>query len=148
MTRNHTHEEEFAIPPAGMFDLLVTPSAIRKWWGAARAIVLREKGGIWMAAWGAEEDSPDYVTAFTMTGYEPPNRILFTDAIYSAGGEKLPFDADITAEFVITGTESGCRLRVVQDGFPVDPAADEYYAACETGWKDTFAGIRRMIEPR
>jgi hypothetical protein len=40
--------------------LLVTPSAIRAWWGAARAIVLAQENGAWAAAWGADEDRPDY----------------------------------------------------------------------------------------
>ncbi len=145
MTRKHIHEEEFPIPPAEMFEMLITPSSIRQWWGASRAIVIPEKGGIWMAAWGADEDAPDYISAFTMSEYDPPARILFTDAKYTAGGEKLPFDAEITAEFIVADHPAGCTLKVVQDGFPVDPVADEFVAACETGWKDTFAGIRRTI---
>jgi uncharacterized protein YndB with AHSA1/START domain len=146
MTRQHIHEEEFGVSKEEMFELLVTPSLICKWWGAARAIVIPEVGGIWMAAWGEDEDSPDYITAFTMSEFEPPRRILFTDAKYTAGGEKLPFEADIVAEFEVSESLNGCSLKVVQDGFPTDPAADEYYAACETGWKDTFAGIRRTLE--
>ena len=146
MTRSHEHQEDFDISSEEMFKLLITPSLICKWWGAARAIVQPEKNGIWMAAWGADEDAPDYITAFTMTEYEPPRRILFTDAKYTAGGEKLPFNADITAEFIVNDTQNGCSFRVIQKGFPTDPAADEYYAACEKGWVDTFAGIRRTIK--
>jgi len=145
MTRSHEHQEDFDISKDEMFKLLITPSLICKWWGAARAIVLPEKNGIWMAAWGADEDTPDYITAFTMSEYEPPRRILFTDAKYSARGEKLPFDAVITAEFIVDEAEGGCSLMVKQDGFPSEPAADEYYAACEKGWVDTFEGIRRTI---
>lgn len=37
-------------------------------------------------------------------------------------------------------------LHVVQDGFPMDSLADEFYAGCERGWVDTFAGIRRYLE--
>lgn len=36
-------------------------------------------------------------------------------------------------------------LRVSQDGFPIGPEADAFYAACEQGWRDTFAGIRRFV---
>lgn len=148
MTRKHVHEEEFGISSEEMFDLLITPSLIRKWWGASRAIVMPEKDGIWMAAWGEDEDSPEYISAFTMSEFDPPRRLLFTDAKYTAGGEKLPFDAVITAEFLVNENEKGCSLKVIQDGFPLEPAADEFYAACEKGWKDTFAGIRRLIETR
>jgi hypothetical protein len=36
---------------------------------------------------------------------------------------------------------NGSLLRVVQDGFPADSIADEFYAGCEVGWKNTFEGI-------
>jgi uncharacterized protein YndB with AHSA1/START domain len=146
MTRKHIHKEIFSIGLEKAFELLITPSAIREWWGADRAIVLPEKDGIWMAAWGKNEDAPDYVTAFTMSEYEPPNRILFTDAKYTAGGDKLPFDMDMSTEFLISAVDGGVEIRVIQDGFPLDATADEYYSACEKGWKDTFAGIRKFID--
>lgn len=145
MTRKHVHEEEFSVSPQQAFGLLITPSSIREWWGADRVIVLPEAGGIWMAAWGDTEDSPDYVTAFTISEYEPPQRILFTDAKYTASGEKLPFEMEMTTEFLIEETDNGCTIKVVQDGFPDDPAADDYYTACEKGWSDTYAGIRRFV---
>jgi uncharacterized protein YndB with AHSA1/START domain len=47
---------------AAVFRLLLTPSAIREWWGVSRDIVTPEQGGIWVAAWGEDEDDPDYVT--------------------------------------------------------------------------------------
>ena len=145
MARKHVHEEEFPVSVEDAFDLLVTPSAIRKWWGADRAVVLAEQGGVWAAAWGEDEDSPDYISIFTMAEYEPPNRILFTDAKYTASGEKLPFEMDMTTEFVVSATDAGSSIKVIQDGFPEDPSADEYYAACEKGWTDTFAGIRSFL---
>lgn len=130
------------------FELLITPSAIRDWWSAERAIVMPEKGGVWMAAWGQNEDSPDYISAFTMTEYDPPKRILFTDAKYTAAGQKLPFDMKMTTEFLFEPVSNGSRIKVIQDGFPADPSADEFYAACEKGWKDTFKGIRRHLESK
>ncbi len=57
-TRKHVHEETFPVAPAQLFAVLHTPSAIRQWWGAARAIVLPEPGGLWAAAWGDAEDDP------------------------------------------------------------------------------------------
>ena len=39
-TRDHVHEEEFPVPAEQLFALLLTPSAIRGWWGASAAIVL------------------------------------------------------------------------------------------------------------
>ena len=53
---------------------------------------------------------------------------------------------DFITEFKVTPHEDGAVLRVTQDGFPADSGADDFYAACETGWKDTFVGIRRYLE--
>ncbi len=55
-SRSHIHEELFDASADEMFDLLITPSAIRGWWGASakRIIDLREDG-IWTAAWSDED---------------------------------------------------------------------------------------------
>lgn len=39
-------------------------------------------------------------------------------------------------------------LRVAQDRFSCDGAADEFYAGSEVGWRDTFAGIRNHLSER
>lgn len=145
-TRAHIHEEVFNTTPEKLFELLHTPSAIRQWWSADRAIVMPEPGGLWAAAWGSAEDEPDYLTIATMTVFEPPNRILLTDYKYSAKDEPLPFEAEFTNEFIVTAHEDGASLKVIQDGFPAGPEGDDFLAGCEKGWTDTFAGIRRFLE--
>ena len=147
-TRKHIHEEEFPVSQEEMFGILIKPSAIRKWWGASRAIVLAEENGIWAGTWGDDEDNPDYISTFTISEFEPPKRILFDDAKYFPKDGGLPFEAKITAEFIVEKTDSGCKLRVVQDGFPKDSGADDYYNACETGWKNTFEGIRKYLSDK
>ena len=147
-TRRHVHEEVLPVPVETVFALLHTPSAIRQWWGAARAVVLAEAGGTWAAAWGDDEDDPDYVTTATIRVFEPPRRMVLTDFRYYAREEPLPFEADFVLEFLVRSHPQGATLRVRQDGFPTGPEADEYYAACQTGWRDTFAGIRRYLEDR
>ncbi len=144
-TRKHIHQEEFPVSPEKMFEILITPSAIRHWWNASRAIVLAEENGVWTAAWGEDEDDPDYITSFVIKEFEPPKRMLLVDAKYHAKYGKMPFDAKMTTEFNIEPTDDGSVLRVVQDGFPVDSIADEYYQACETGWIDTFKMIRTFL---
>ena len=144
-TRKYIHEEAFDVSQVEMFEILIKPSAICKWWGASRAIVLAEKNGLWAGAWGEDEDRPDYISSFTIAEYEPPKRILFTDAKYFSKDGGLPFDAQLTAEFIVEERVRGCTLRVVQDGFPCDSGADEFYSACETGWKNTFSGIRKYF---
>ena len=54
-TRSHIHEIELTETPEEVFSLLLTPSAMREWWSAARAIVIPNEGGIWAAAWGGDE---------------------------------------------------------------------------------------------
>ena len=74
MTRAHVHSEEFPVSPDRLFAILTQPSAIRSWWSASRAIVVPAKGGTWAAAWGEDEDDPDYVTVATLSEFEPPKR--------------------------------------------------------------------------
>lgn len=144
--RTHVHEESFPVPPEKLFALLHTPSAIRKWWGAARAVVVPEPGGGWAAAWGASEDAPDYVTMATIREFEPPRRLVLSDYRYRAKSGPLPFEAEFVTEFVVTPQPEGSLLRMSQDGFPAGPEGDGFHAACERGWRDTFAGIRRYLE--
>jgi len=144
-TRKHIHQEEFPVPAEDLFALLHTPSAICGWWGASSAIVIPRKDGIWAAAWGEDPDAPDYVSAFTIAEFDPPQKMLLTDGRYTAKSGKLPFEAKMTTEFIVTPSPGGSTLKVVQDGFPTDPIADDFYLACETGWKNTFAGIRKYL---
>ena len=136
---------EFCTDAARVFRMLITPSDIRGWWDAARAIVIPETNGIWMAAWGEDEDRPDYVTAFRIRVFDPPRRLVLSDPHYLAKSGPLPFQADFVTEFTVEPTQHGCLLRVVQDGFPSDSIADNFYASCETGWQNTFEGIRRFL---
>jgi hypothetical protein len=51
----------------------------------------------------------------------------------------------MSTEFLVQPTATGCQLRVVQDGFPCDAIADDFYQACDVDWRNTFAGIRRFL---
>lgn len=146
-TRSHIHEELFEISPERMFDLLITPSAIRKWWGASAAIVTPEEGGVWTAAWG-DEDDPDYVSSATLAKFDRPRTLVMKYGRYHAKAGSLPFKFgdDALTVFTIEPAATGCVLRVEQTGFPCDPVADAFYAACETGWKNTFEGIRDFLK--
>lgn len=99
-TRKQVHEETFAADPETVFYLLVTPSAIRQWWGASHAIVDKKEGGIWVAVWG-DEDAPDFITFNRMRVYDPPKRVMFADFEYYARSGGLPFAHELTAEFTV-----------------------------------------------
>lgn len=145
-TRKHECMIELPDSPERVFAILHTPSAIRGWWGAARAIVLPVEGGTWAAVWGEREDDPEYVAIARLTTFDPPRRMVIANFQYYAKSGPLPFDGSgLTTEYQVEPLPVGSRLRVVQDGFPTDPAADAFYAACEKGWSDTFEGIRRYL---
>ena len=145
-TRSHIHEEHFDAPPERMFRLLVTPSAIREWWGASSVIVMPKVGGIWTAAWGNEDDA-DYITTATLVEYDPPRSLVMKYGEYYAKAGPLPFKFadDAVTRFTIEPDGVGSVVQVEQTGFPCDAVADEFYAACETGWKNTFEGIRKFL---
>jgi uncharacterized protein YndB with AHSA1/START domain len=144
-TRELIHEESFQRPQSVVFQLLHQPSAIRRWWAASHAIVIPQSGGVWTSVWGDDEDDPDYITSAAISVFEPPRRMVLSEFRYYARSGPLPFDAEFETEFVVTPEETGCRLTVTQRGFPLGPEADDYYAGCQTGWSDTFAGIRRFL---
>ena len=139
-------EIELPIGVDAAFALLHTPSAIRAWWSAARAIVAPRRGGIWIAAWGPDEDAPDYVTAARIVAWDPPSRLrLGQFEYYRRDGQVLPFVADLETEFSVRPHDSGSLLRVHQVGFPDEQIADAFFAACQAGWAATFEGIQRYV---
>jgi uncharacterized protein YndB with AHSA1/START domain len=144
-TRQHRVSLELSAAPERVFEILLTPSAIRGWWSASRAIVIPRAGGLWTAAWGEREDDPDYVTSARIAILDRPRRLRLTDFQYYAKTGPLPFKADIQTEFIVEPRPAGCVLTVVQDGFPTDTIADAFYAGCETGWRETIQGIRSYL---
>src|SRR6185369_8225976 len=105
----------------------------------------QKEGGVWVAVWG-DEDTPEFITAGRMSVFDSPRRIVFSDFEYFARSGPLPFAANLTSEFNVIPLEPNkTLLRVVQDGFPLDSAAGEFYAGCKQGWRDTFAGIRKYL---
>jgi len=144
-TRHHIHEEPFGVSAESMFHALITPSAIRQWWGASKAIVIPEQGGVWIAAWGEDENDSDYISSFKILEFEPPRRMLLGEGKYHARDGQPAFEMNMTTEFVVEPVNNGSLLRIVQDGFPVDEAADDYFEACVIGWKNTFDGLRRYF---
>lgn len=145
-TRSLEHEVELNAGQHRVFDLLMTPSDIRQWWGADRVIVTHREGGVWVAAWGDDEDSPEYVAAHRVTLYDPPRRLELDEIEYYVRSSKLPFAADFLTTFTVELRGEVCVLRVRQDGFPTDPAADEFYESCAEGWRRTLVQIRSYVE--
>lgn len=147
-TRKHIYQIELPASPERTFAILHTPSAICVWWEANRAIVIARAGGVWVAAWGGEDD-PDYVSAATIDCFDPSRKLSLVDFKYRARSGELPFPTgDLTTEFTVEPSTGGSLLRVVQDGFPTDPIADEFYKGCEKGWRATFENIRQYLSAK
>jgi hypothetical protein len=134
---------ELPLAAHATFALLHTPSAIRVWWSAARAIVAARAGGVWVAAWGDDEDAPEYTTAARILVWDPPHTLRLGQFEYfTRDGGELPFIAALETEFVVREADAGSVLEVRQTGFPEDAVADAFFAACERGWSATLEGIR------
>lgn len=145
-TRSHTASVEIDASPDQVFRALVTPSAIRVWWSAARVIVNPKKGGMWAAVWGGAEDEPDFVTTARFAVFSPGKRIVLTDYDYLSKDGPLPFKAAFATSFTLKKVAGGTRLVVKQDGFPSARKADAFYEACEIGWRRTLASLQEFLE--
>jgi len=144
--RSHIHEIALPASSETVFDALIKPSAICRWWQASSAIVLPEKNGFWTATWG-NIDAPDYITWHRITKYEYPRFLELGETRYVSRFEPPPFELNLKARFEVTAlSESESVLKVIQSGFPTGEVADDFYNACEIGWKDTFAGMKAYIE--
>lgn len=128
-----------------VFAALITPSHLRGWWSVARAIVIPKVGGTWSAAWGEDEDAPDYTSAATIRVFETDSKLVLSDYRYTSKNGDLPFEADFETTFEIQPTESGCELIVTQTGFPTDAVADDFYAGCETGWNQSLDALEAFL---
>ncbi|MEP0845232.1 MAG: SRPBCC domain-containing protein [Phycisphaerae bacterium] len=96
-TRSLAHEIELPHRAERVFALLHTPSDVRAWWFAARVVIVPTAGGIWSAAWGENEDDPDYVTCARIAVFEPPRRLVLDRHFYYArGGSKTAIRAQVT----------------------------------------------------
>ena len=145
MTRTITRRAEIAAPIEKVFDCLLTPSQIARWWGVSSAIVLREEGGVYALAWGDDEDDPDYITIGTIRGFHPPHGFDLVDYKYRSRQESPAFVADLWVRFELSSTESGTMLTVHNFGFPVGEHADEFHQGCVTGWETTLANLTDLF---
>jgi uncharacterized protein YndB with AHSA1/START domain len=143
-TRREELIEPFGVTPERMFEILITPSAIRSWYGAAKVVVDPKKGGSWIAAWGDDEDDSEYINALKILEFDPPNRIVLGEGKYIAG-TAWPIMTDIRTELILEPQPSGCFLRIVQDLTPHEPLLDDYFDACIAGWQNSYEGIRNYI---
>src|SRR5687767_13718470 len=138
--RRQVIEEPFGVSPDRMFKILVSPSAIRSWWGASTCIVDPKKGGSWVAAWGENERDSDNINSYSILEFEPPIRMLLGSSKYF-GGSNWPIKTSMTTEFIIEPGPAGCNLRIVQELSPADPLLDDFFDDCVLGWQSRLDSI-------
>ena len=131
-----------------VFDALIAPSQIKKWWYANSAVVLPEVGGFLAVAWGDKEDDPDYITISSITELERPYKLKLIYGKYFSKSGPLPFEAEMDVTYTLEHIGEKTKLIVVQDGFPISIAANEYYQGCVKGWEDTLGSIKSFLENR
>ncbi len=144
-TRSIVQSVTVSTTPEELFRALIQPSAIRQWWEADRAIVHAVAGGIWMAAWGDDEDHPDYICGYKLAECSPPQRLVMIDPVYHSKDGGLPFEAEMITRFEISSGDNGCTLRVEQSGFPDSKQADEFYQGCQQGWRTTLNNLSHYL---
>ena len=129
-----------------IFEALIRPSLIIKWWSANQVIVIPEISGLHAVSWGTDYDNPEYITAARISEIKPPNKLSLTDFRYASKDGKLPFKAELEAEFIVESFGDKSKLVVRQTGFPDDAVADDFFASCRTGWENTLSAIKKVVE--
>lgn len=146
MPREITQEYSINSHPVAVFDALVTPGMIQKWWFASSAIVLPEEGGIYAVTWGEDIDNPEYISAAKISMIKKPNLLQLNEFQYHSKDGALPFDADISVKFILEAIGTKTKLTVNQKGFPDDEIADDFYNRCVQGWIDTMTSFKNTVE--
>ncbi len=142
--RRQELEEPFGVKPERMFDILISPSAIRSWWGASMVVIDPRKGGSWVTSSGDGDKDAEFVNSLEILEFDPPHRMLLGGGKYFAGNN-WPIQTNMTTELIIEPQPAGCILTIVQELSPADPLLEDYFDACVMGWQNSFEGIRNYI---
>ena len=145
MSRTITRHIDLSASADDVFQLLLRPSLIKKWWGTSSEVILAEEEGIYALAWGEDADDPDYITVARIRNFNPPFRFDLVEYTYRSREESPEFVKDLWVRFEVQPIENGSRLIVHNFGFPNGPHADEFYEGCETGWNTTLDNISKLF---
>jgi len=136
--------EPFGVSPERMFKILITPTAVRGWFGASTAIIDPREGGSWVAAFGAGARDTEFVSSFAILKFDPPKRMLLgSGKLFTEN--KWPIVTNMTTDLIIEPHASGCTFRIIQELDPYDELLDDYFDACVAGWQNSFEGIRNYL---
>lgn len=144
--RTLSFSENFACTPQELFDALHTPSALRSWWNADRVIIIPRKNGMYAAAWGEDEDDPEYVSSGIYGVYDPPYKSILVDFRYYAKSDPADFEDLMSVTYEITSRDSEAHLQLTHAGFPEGAEADAYFEACTQGWVTSLKSLKTYVE--
>lgn len=143
-TRSQWHEIELPVPPAALFNLLLSPKAIRGKWNNTAAVVT-EVDGAWVIAWGQRENDPDYVSGARIKSFQAPKLVKLAFEYARSRSGALPFANGMMAELTIQQKGAGSLLRVTHAGLPADN--DDYFNAVADGWRAALQGLGALLVP-
>ena len=129
-----------------VFDSLITPNAIKKWWGAESVILIPKVGGPYTISWGKNIDRPSYVTYSVISTYEDNEKLVLEYRDYISLSGNLPFEANFIVSFNLKQVGKATKLEVRQDGFPNEQIANEYFNGCSNGWDQVLLNIKMLLE--
>ncbi|MCY3628415.1 MAG: SRPBCC domain-containing protein [Bacteroidota bacterium] len=144
--RTLSFSENFACTPQELFDALHTPSALRSWWNANRVIIIPRTNGMYSAAWGEDEDDPEYVSSGIYRVYDPPYKSVIEDFRYYAKSDPADFEGLMSITYEITARNSEAHLQLTHTGIPEGDEADAYFEACTIGWVETLKNLKKYVE--
>jgi len=128
-----------------VFAALITPSQIIQWWQASSALVVARKDGLFAVRWGGNEDDPDYISAASITRFNPPQFIRLENFIYYVKGQPEENIEDLPAEFRIKEKSAGAvELEIYQAGFPSDQP--DFMENCRKGWQDVLIALKKLLK--
>lgn len=128
-----------------IFDALITPSLIKKWWIASRLIIIPDSDGLNMTIWDDDESHTDYISEVKIKELTRPHRLLLTNLKYASRYFHAHLQ-DSSTEFTIHKENDQVKLVMKQTGFPDDEACDEFYNSCSSRWDESLLTLKRVAE--
>jgi uncharacterized protein YndB with AHSA1/START domain len=140
---HHRFEVSVEVPgtPEQVWDAIATANGISSWM-MPTDIEEREGGAV------VFHMGPDVSSEGTVTGWDPPRRVVYEEPGWAALGGKE--DADVTplvTEFLVEATSGGsCVVRVVSSAFGTGADWEaEFFAEMGKGWPLMFEHLRLYL---
>lgn len=137
-------------PSPQVFDHFFSPTALRVWWQAARAIVTPVPFGVYAIEWAPTVHEDDVLGTLggvlhgTVVEAQRGHGFLVADAYWvpprGAALGPMVLQVDLRAE------GAGCRVHVRQEGHDRSPRWDRYYRIISHGWDVSLAALKRYAE--